>query len=365
MKNQCRRSARRPLSCSGHPRCDGAALADGEPRSRRGRRPHQRHRGLRRLAPAGHRSPDVAFNLYRSTGGGAAVQAQRGAARPADQLRRHDGRPRAGRTPTSCGPVVFGIEEAPSARLHAARERSRPAATCACRCRSPPAARRPIGEAYTYSANDASVGDLDGDGEYEIVVQVGPVERQGQLAGGLHRQRLPRRLQARRHAAVADRPRAATSAPARTTRSSWSTTSTATAGPRSRARPRTARSTAPGNVIGDRASATGATPPGYILAGPGVPHDLRRPDRRRAGDRRPTSSPRGTVGDWGDSYGNRVDRFLAGVAYLDGERPSLVMARGYYTRAVLAAWNWRDGAAHAASGRSTPATRARRTPAPG
>jgi rhamnogalacturonan endolyase len=46
---------------------------------------------------------------------------------------------------------------------------------------------------------------------------------------------------------------------------------------------------------------------------------------------------------WGDGYGNRVDRFLACVAYLDGERPSLVMARGYYTRTVLAAWNWRDG----------------------
>ncbi|MBN1361698.1 MAG: rhamnogalacturonan lyase [Sedimentisphaerales bacterium] len=53
--------------------------------------------------------------------------------------------------------------------------------------------------------------------------------------------------------------------------------------------------------------------------------------------------PRGRVSDWGDSYGNRVDRFLACVAYLDGERPSLVMCRGYYTRAVLAAWNWRDG----------------------
>ena len=39
-----------------------------------------------------------------------------------------------------------------------------------------------------------------------------------------------------------------------------------------------------------------------------------------------------------------MDRFLATIAYLDGKRPSLVMARGYYTRAVLAAWNWRDGA---------------------
>ncbi|GAA2472081.1 hypothetical protein GCM10010276_03220 [Streptomyces longisporus] len=36
---------------------------------------------------------------------------------------------------------------------------------------------------------------------------------------------------------------------------------------------------------------------------------------------------RGTVSSWGDSYGNRVDRFLAGTAYLDGSRPSLVMAR--------------------------------------
>jgi rhamnogalacturonan endolyase len=46
---------------------------------------------------------------------------------------------------------------------------------------------------------------------------------------------------------------------------------------------------------------------------------------------------------WGDGVGNRVDRFLACVAYFDGERPSLVMARGYYARSVLAAWNWRGG----------------------
>jgi rhamnogalacturonan endolyase len=53
--------------------------------------------------------------------------------------------------------------------------------------------------------------------------------------------------------------------------------------------------------------------------------------------------PRGDVGSWGDDYGNRADRFLACVAYLDGERPSLVFCRGYYTRCVLAAWNWRGG----------------------
>lgn len=46
---------------------------------------------------------------------------------------------------------------------------------------------------------------------------------------------------------------------------------------------------------------------------------------------------------WGDGYGNRSDRYLAGVAYLDGHLPSLIFARGYYTRAVIAAWDWRDG----------------------
>ncbi|MBN2316714.1 MAG: rhamnogalacturonan lyase [Sedimentisphaerales bacterium] len=43
-----------------------------------------------------------------------------------------------------------------------------------------------------------------------------------------------------------------------------------------------------------------------------------------------------------DNYGNRCDRFLACVAYLDGVRPSLVMCRGVYGRTVMAAWDWRD-----------------------
>ena len=51
---------------------------------------------------------------------------------------------------------------------------------------------------------------------------------------------------------------------------------------------------------------------------------------------------RGNLADWGDSRANRSDRFLAAVAYLDGIRPSVVMCRGYYTRTVLAAYDW-DG----------------------
>ncbi|MDQ6417971.1 GDSL-type esterase/lipase family protein [Paenibacillus sp. LHD-117] len=53
--------------------------------------------------------------------------------------------------------------------------------------------------------------------------------------------------------------------------------------------------------------------------------------------------PRGDVGAWGDGYGNRVDRFLGAIAYLDGVKPSIVMTRGYYTRTVLAAYDYVGG----------------------
>ena len=54
-------------------------------------------------------------------------------------------------------------------------------------------------------------------------------------------------------------------------------------------------------------------------------------------------TPQQTREIWGDDYGNRMDRFLACVAYLDGKRPSAIFARGIYTRTVLAAWDFRDG----------------------
>ena len=40
---------------------------------------------------------------------------------------------------------------------------------------------------------------------------------------------------------------------------------------------------------------------------------------------------------------NRVDRFLSGVAYLDGVHPSLIVCRGYYTRACIAAYDFKAG----------------------
>ncbi|GAA1298231.1 hypothetical protein [Pseudonocardia xinjiangensis] len=46
---------------------------------------------------------------------------------------------------------------------------------------------------------------------------------------------------------------------------------------------------------------------------------------------------------WGDHQGNRANRFLGGVAYLDGQRPSAIMARGYYARSTVAAYTLEDG----------------------
>lgn len=60
--------------------------------------------------------------------------------------------------------------------------------------------------------------------------------------------------------------------------------------------------------------------------------------------RNPINGWGGIGGNGGnDDYGNRCDRFLACIAYLDGKRPSVVMCRGVYGRIVLAAWDWRDG----------------------
>lgn len=51
---------------------------------------------------------------------------------------------------------------------------------------------------------------------------------------------------------------------------------------------------------------------------------------------------RGDLKAWGDDRGNRSERYLAGVAYLDGRKASAIFCRGYYTRTVIAAWDW-DG----------------------
>ena len=59
-------------------------------------------------------------------------------------------------------------------------------------------------------------------------------------------------------------------------------------------------------------------------------------------DTKPYIPERGNLADWGDNYANRSDRMLAGVGYFDGRRASAIFCRGYYTRTVIAAWDW-DG----------------------
>jgi hypothetical protein len=96
-----------------------------------------------------------------------------------------------------------------------------------------------------------------------------------------------------------------------------------------------------GQLIGD-ANADFRNSDGYILSGPEF---LTMFDGLTGAIRSTVNydPPRGTVSAWGDSYGNRVDRFLAATAYLDGQRPSLIVSRGYYTRSVIAAWDFRNG----------------------
>lgn len=45
-----------------------------------------------------------------------------------------------------------------------------------------------------------------------------------------------------------------------------------------------------------------------------------------------------------DNTGGRSDRFTAGVAFLDGKTPSPIMVRGWYGRTVVAAWTFTNGA---------------------
>lgn len=51
----------------------------------------------------------------------------------------------------------------------------------------------------------------------------------------------------------------------------------------------------------------------------------------------------GDAASWGDTWHNRSDRFLAAVAYLDGKKPSAVYGRGYYERTTFIAYDLVDG----------------------
>ena len=95
-----------------------------------------------------------------------------------------------------------------------------------------------------------------------------------------------------------------------------------------------------GKVIGD-ASKDYRNSSGYVLSGPEY-LTLFDGATGAALDTIDFPVPRGTVTQWGDNYGNRVDRFNGGIAYLDGVHPSAIYNRGYYTRLTISAVDVRD-----------------------
>ena len=96
---------------------------------------------------------------------------------------------------------------------------------------------------------------------------------------------------------------------------------------------------AKGNYVGD-ASKDYRSSAGTVLSGPeyitlfdgltGAALDTQKYTPERGAQGKST---------WGDDYGNRSERYTACVAYLDGQHPSAVFGRGYYTRLSVAAWD--------------------------
>ncbi len=184
----------------------------------------------------------------------------------------------------------------------------------------------PDGKTYSYRANDAAVGDVDGDGEYEIILRwdcngkdnshkgyTGNVYLDAYKLNGkkLWRIDLGRNIRAGSHYTqfmVYDFNNDGCS----------------------EIICKTADGTVDGvgNIIGDK-DADYRNKDGFVIEGPEFLTMFAGPDGA-AMDTVMYDPARGNVADWGDSWGNRVDRFLACVAYLDGENPSVIMCRGYY-----------------------------------
>ena len=199
-----------------------------------------------------------------------------------------------------------------------------------------------------YASNDGSVGDLDGDGEYEIVLHQAGRGRDNSQAGITD----PPIFQAYK----LDGTLLWTINLGKNIREGAHYTQFMVYDLDGDGRAEVAMKTADGtidgkgNVIGDSAKDF-RNDKGYILAGPefltvfdGLTGKALStvdfiPARHEKLD--PTTDELKAA--WGDGYGNRMDRFLAGIAYLDGKTPSLIMTRGYYTRSVLTAWKFKNG----------------------
>ena len=227
--------------------------------------------------------------------------------------------------------VVNGAEQAGVGGGAAVRA----TATSTCRSRTP--------TAPCYAANDASVGDLDGDGQLEIVLKWDPPNAKDNSQSGVTEQRLRRRVPAQRHPAVADQPgpqhprrRALHAVPGLRLRRRRQGRGRDEDGRRHRLRHRT----------GHRQRLRRL--PQLLRLHPVSGPEYLTMFNGQTGAAMSTVNyvpPRGTVSSLGRQL-RQPRRPVPGRHRVPGRaaRPSLIMARGYYTRTVIVAWDFRNGA---------------------
>lgn len=216
------------------------------------------------------------------------------------------------------------------------------------------------GEKYTYTPSDASVGDLDGDGEYEIVLKWDPSNAKDAAQPGFTGECII-------DAYKMDGTRMWRVNMGSNIRSGAHDTQFMVYDYDGDGKAEMACRTADGTIAGD-GSVIGDADKNYAVASNGknltgplyltvfngedgsvidtVDYDPQINGKTKSGETWDISS-------WGDGWGNRSERYLAAVAYLDGTRPSMVFARGYYTgneantktggRTVIAAFDLKDG----------------------
>lgn len=211
------------------------------------------------------------------------------------------------------------------------------------------------GESFTYTANDCSVGDLDGDGEYEIILKWSPSNSkrppQRGFTGNTYLDAY--KMDGRRLWRIDLGPNV---------RSGAATTNFLVFDFDGDGCAEICCKTGDGTVDGlghrigdaqadwrtwDKKSPTY----GKIVNGPEylTVFEGRTGKELDSKEYIPTRYPLdgwgGVGGNCGnDNTGGRSDRFTAGVAFLDGKTPSPIMVRGWYGRTVVAAWTFTNGA---------------------